>query len=276
MPPELVPLAIDEFPILFIAAAAAKGTTVVSGAEELRKKETDRIAVMARALEAVGIEVEERPDGARIVGGRLRGGTVDSRGDHRIAMSFAVASLRAEAPIEILNTAEVATSFPNFLDVARAAGLDVDGGGPRVTQRAVPVVTIDGPSGSGKGTIGRLAGAEARLALPRQRRPVSARGARGSAAAGSTSPMRAALAEAAATLNARFAPAAAGERVLLDGVDVSDELRTERAGDAASKVAAVPEVRDGAARAAARLCASRRGSSPTAATWAPWFSPTRS
>ncbi len=125
--PELVPLAIDEFPILFIAAAAAKGTTVVSGAAELRKKETDRIAVMARALEAVGIEVEEQPDGARIVGGRLRGGTVDSRGDHRIAMSFAVASLRAEAPIEILSTAEVATSFPNFLEVARAAGLDVAG-----------------------------------------------------------------------------------------------------------------------------------------------------
>ena len=95
MPPELVPLAIDEFPILFIAAAAAEGETIVSGAEELRKKETDRIAVMARALEAVGIEVEERPDGARIVGGRMRGGTVDSRGDHRIAMSFAVASVRA-------------------------------------------------------------------------------------------------------------------------------------------------------------------------------------
>jgi 3-phosphoshikimate 1-carboxyvinyltransferase len=123
--PELVPLAIDEFPILFIAAAAANGTTVVSGAAELRKKETDRIAVMARALQAVGIEVEERPDGASIVGGRMRGGTVDSRGDHRIAMSFAVASVRAEAPLEILNTAEVATSFPNFLDVARAAGLTV-------------------------------------------------------------------------------------------------------------------------------------------------------
>jgi 3-phosphoshikimate 1-carboxyvinyltransferase len=123
--PELVPLAIDEFPILFIAAAAAKGTTAVSGAGELRKKETDRIAVMARALEAVGIDVEERPDGARIVGGAMNGGTVDSRGDHRIAMSFAIASLRAAAPIEILSTAEVATSFPNFLDVARAVGLKV-------------------------------------------------------------------------------------------------------------------------------------------------------
>lgn len=125
VPAELVPLAIDEFPILFIAAAAAKGATVVTGAEELRKKETDRIAVMARALEAVGISVEERPDGARIVGGRVHGGTIDSRGDHRIAMSFSIASLLAEEPIEILNTAEVATSFPNFLEVARMAGLDV-------------------------------------------------------------------------------------------------------------------------------------------------------
>lgn len=123
--PELVPLAIDEFPILFIAAAAAKGETIVSGAEELRKKETDRIAVMARALEAVGVAVEERPDGARIVGGRIGGGTIDSRGDHRIAMSFAVASVRAADPIEILNTAEVATSFPSFLDVAESAGLKV-------------------------------------------------------------------------------------------------------------------------------------------------------
>jgi 3-phosphoshikimate 1-carboxyvinyltransferase len=128
VPPELVPLAIDEFPILFIAAATAKGETIVTGADELRKKETDRIAVMARALEAVGIEVEERPDGARIVGGPIRGGTIDSRGDHRIAMSFAVASVRAAEPIEILSTAEVATSFPNFLDVARAAGLRIAAG----------------------------------------------------------------------------------------------------------------------------------------------------
>jgi len=129
VPPELVPLAIDEFPILFIAAAAASGTTTFTGAEELRKKETDRIAVMARGLETVGIGVEELPDGARITGGGLRGGPVDSRGDHRIAMAFAVASLLAGEPIDIDNTAEVATSFPNFLTVAAAAGLNVQAGG---------------------------------------------------------------------------------------------------------------------------------------------------
>jgi 3-phosphoshikimate 1-carboxyvinyltransferase len=128
VPRELVPLAIDEFPILFIAAAAASGTTTVTGAEELRKKETDRIAVMARGLAAVGVSVEELPDGARIMGGGLRGGSVDSRGDHRIAMSFAVASLLAREPLNIANTAEVATSFPDFLAVAAAAGLDVQAG----------------------------------------------------------------------------------------------------------------------------------------------------
>jgi 3-phosphoshikimate 1-carboxyvinyltransferase len=128
VPPELVPLAIDEFPILFVAAAAARGTTRVSGAEELRKKETDRLAVMAQGLAAVGIAVEEQPGGLSVTGGRVRGGSVDSRGDHRIAMSFAIASVLARAPIDILNTAEVATSFPSFLDVATDVGLRVKPG----------------------------------------------------------------------------------------------------------------------------------------------------
>ena len=128
VPPELVPLAIDEFPILFVAAAGARGTTRVSGAEELRTKETDRLAVMAQGLAAVGIAVEEQPGGLSVTGGRIRGGTVDSRGDHRIAMSFAIASLLARAPIEILNTAEVATSFPNFLEAATDVGLRIGPG----------------------------------------------------------------------------------------------------------------------------------------------------
>jgi len=129
VPPELVPLSIDEFPILFIAAAAARGTTRVRGAEELRAKETDRLAVMAQGLAAVGIGVEEHPDGLSVTGGRLRGGSVDSRGDHRIAMSFAIASVSARSPIEIANTAEVATSFPSFLEVATDVGLRIGPGG---------------------------------------------------------------------------------------------------------------------------------------------------
>jgi 3-phosphoshikimate 1-carboxyvinyltransferase len=123
IPERLVPLAIDEFPALFIAAACAEGETLVTGAEELRVKESDRIAVMARGLAAVGVRNEVLPDGLRIEGGPIGGGVVDSHGDHRIAMSFAVASLRAAAPLEILDVANVATSFPGFADLARGAGI---------------------------------------------------------------------------------------------------------------------------------------------------------
>ena len=123
IPERLVPLAIDEFPAFFIAAACAEGETVVTGAEELRVKESDRIAAMARGLDAVGVRNEVLPNGLRIEGGPIGGGIVDSHGDHRIAMSFAIASLRATARIEIRDVANVATSFPGFADLARSAGL---------------------------------------------------------------------------------------------------------------------------------------------------------
>jgi 3-phosphoshikimate 1-carboxyvinyltransferase len=123
IPERLVPLAIDEFPAFFIAAACAEGETLVTGAEELRVKESDRIAVMARGLDAVGVRNEVLPDGLRIEGGPIGGGAVDSHGDHRIAMSFAIASLRAAAPIEIRDVANVATSFPGFVGLARSTGL---------------------------------------------------------------------------------------------------------------------------------------------------------
>jgi 3-phosphoshikimate 1-carboxyvinyltransferase len=126
VPPALVPLAIDEFPALFIAAALAKGTTRVRDAEELRVKESDRIAVMARGLEAVGIKVVERPDGLLIEGGTMRGGTVDSAGDHRVAMSFAIAAACATAPLVILDVANVATSFPGFEGAAASLGLEIE------------------------------------------------------------------------------------------------------------------------------------------------------
>jgi 3-phosphoshikimate 1-carboxyvinyltransferase len=129
VPPHLVPLAIDEFPILFIAAACAEGVTTVTGAEELRVKESDRIASMAEGLTAMGVRCEVLPDGMRIYGSGsptvFSGGEIDSKGDHRIAMSFAVASLRAAAPIRIRDVANVATSFPDFVGTANAAGLQV-------------------------------------------------------------------------------------------------------------------------------------------------------
>jgi 3-phosphoshikimate 1-carboxyvinyltransferase len=123
-PEALVPLAIDELPVFFIAAACARGETLVRGAAELRVKESDRLAAMAAGLAALGVEHRLLPDGLWVRGApSLAGGTVDSRGDHRIAMAFAVAALRARAPIEILDVANVATSFPGFEECARRAGL---------------------------------------------------------------------------------------------------------------------------------------------------------
>jgi 3-phosphoshikimate 1-carboxyvinyltransferase len=127
VPVEHVASAIDEFPVLFVAAACAQGTTRLRGAEELRHKETDRLAVMAAALLALGASVREYADGMDVIGGQLTGGRVDSCGDHRVAMAAAVASLgiRGAGTIEISNAAQVATSFPGFVETATAAGLRV-------------------------------------------------------------------------------------------------------------------------------------------------------
>ena len=125
IPEDQVPLAIDEFPALFVAAACAEGTTVLTGAEELRVKESDRIQAMADGLKTLGVRAEPTPDGIVIDGGAIGGGEVDSLGDHRIAMSFAVASLRASQPILIRNCNNVATSFPGFVALANRAGLKI-------------------------------------------------------------------------------------------------------------------------------------------------------
>lgn len=131
VPRELVPLAIDEFPALFVAAACAEGRSVVTGAEELRVKESDRIAVMADGLRALGVSAEPTPDGIVIEGrgGEARvfgGGEIATHHDHRIAMSFAIAALRAGGTISIRDTDVVATSFPGFVELARGAGLDIE------------------------------------------------------------------------------------------------------------------------------------------------------
>jgi 3-phosphoshikimate 1-carboxyvinyltransferase len=123
LPEQLVPLAIDELPVFFIAAACAQGETLVTGAGELRVKESDRLAAMASGLSATGVQCELLNDGIRIQGGGLRGGRVHSHGDHRIAMAFAVASTRATSAIEIDDVANVGTSFPDFPAAARAIGL---------------------------------------------------------------------------------------------------------------------------------------------------------
>lgn len=126
--PERVPLAIDEFPLIMAMAAAAMGQTRIRGASELRVKESDRIAVMCRELARLGVEVEELDDGAVVSGGRVRGGEVDSHGDHRVAMSLAVLALVAEAPIAIDNAEWIRTSYPGFVDDMRALGARMEWG----------------------------------------------------------------------------------------------------------------------------------------------------
>ena len=125
IPAELIPLAIDELPLIFALAACATGKTIITGAEELRHKESDRIGIMVAGLRALGVHVDERPDGATIVGGQLQGGEVDSAGDHRIAMAFSVAAACATGPVVIADTANIATSFPGFVPLMRSLGLDL-------------------------------------------------------------------------------------------------------------------------------------------------------
>jgi 3-phosphoshikimate 1-carboxyvinyltransferase len=116
---------IDEFPALFVAAACAEGVTTIRGAEELRVKESDRIAVMATGLRALGARIEETPDGAIVEGGSLHGGSVETHGDHRIAMAFAIAGTVADGTVTIRDCANVATSFPGFVESANGCGLVV-------------------------------------------------------------------------------------------------------------------------------------------------------
>lgn len=126
IPSVLVPSAIDEFPIIFIAAACAAGQTTLHDAKELRLKESDRISVMACALESLGIQTSVFDDGISITGGVIQGGVVDSQGDHRIAMSFAIAGAVASTPVVIKNCAPIATSFPGFIGTANKLHFDIE------------------------------------------------------------------------------------------------------------------------------------------------------
>jgi 3-phosphoshikimate 1-carboxyvinyltransferase len=125
IPEHLVPLAIDEFPVLFVAAACAEGQTTLTGAKELRVKESDRIQVMADGLQILGIDAQPTEDGMVIQGGGIGTGVVESHGDHRIAMSFSIAGLRSSGPITINNCANVNTSFPEFKQLATHLGLNL-------------------------------------------------------------------------------------------------------------------------------------------------------
>ncbi|MEO8002773.1 MAG: 3-phosphoshikimate 1-carboxyvinyltransferase [Arenimonas sp.] len=126
IPEAIVPDMIDEFPALFVAAALANGETRISGAAELRVKESDRIAVMAEALRSLGVKIEETPDGAIIQGGTILGGEADSHGDHRIAMSLAIAGQLATDPVMIRDCENVATSFPGFMELSKSVGFGLN------------------------------------------------------------------------------------------------------------------------------------------------------
>ena len=245
--PALVSLAIDEFPVLFAAAAAATGKTVFTGIGELRVKESDRIAAMATGLRVLGIQVDESQDGAVVHGGRIGGGTVESRGDHRIAMALAVMGTIADEPVTVLDVAAVDTSFPGFCDCMTSLGVRIRSGEERPLLQGetnTPVIAIDGPSGSGKGTIARRvakdlgwhlldSGALYRLvalAAGRQGVPLD-------------DPER--LAGLARDLELAFgSDVSGGEQIFLDGEDVSTEVRTEDCGAGASTVATLQPVRD--------------------------------
>ncbi len=125
IPPEWVPCLIDEVPAWTIAASVARGRSVLTGAAELRKKESDRLAVLARELTRLGVETSETADGIAIVGGKPRGGTVTSAGDHRIGMCFAVLGTLAEGPVVVEDTDPIATSFPDFARTLVGLGGDV-------------------------------------------------------------------------------------------------------------------------------------------------------
>jgi 3-phosphoshikimate 1-carboxyvinyltransferase len=127
IPKNLVPIAIDEFPVLFIAASCAQGETVLTGAKELRFKESDRIQVMADGLTSLGIENEVLEDGIKIKGGQFKEQTslIKSHHDHRISMAFAIASVRSKFSIEIEGVDNVKTSFPNFVELANSIGMSI-------------------------------------------------------------------------------------------------------------------------------------------------------
>ncbi len=129
LPESLVPDMIDELPVLFVAAAVACGCTTISGAAELRVKESDRIATMATGLRSLGVAIEETADGAIIDGGSIGAGSIETHLDHRIAMSFAVAGLLSSGAVRVNDCGHVATSFPDFFELANGCGFALRGAG---------------------------------------------------------------------------------------------------------------------------------------------------
>ncbi len=236
IPQHLIPSAIDEFPVLFIAAALASGQTVLTGADELRHKESDRITVMLIGLKTLGVTVKELPDGAIITGGKLHSGLVDGHGDHRVAMSFLLAGTLSQGQdIVVKGCHNIGTSFPEFFALVKSMGIPVN--------KPAPVITIDGPSGVGKGTTSALlakqlgwrlldSGAIYRaLALQAMQHKVDP----------TDEQQLVALAQ---DLPVRFSTDDSGAvQITLGSTVVNDQIRSEACGEMASKIAPIAAVR---------------------------------
>ncbi len=234
-----VPRTIDEFPILAVAAAFAKGKTVIHGAGELRVKESDRIATMAGEMKKLGASVEELPDGMIIQGGQpLRGATCNSHGDHRVAMALAIAGLAASGTTVISDTECIETSFPGFdalLQTVQVLGRDA-------RKNRKPIIAIDGPAGSGKSSTARqlarqlgylyvdtgaLYRAVGWKALQAQVDPTN----------------EAAVEKMVCDLSIQVVPRQGHLQVCVEGQDITDQLRTLDVSRAAAAVATIPAVR---------------------------------
>ncbi|MCF6300186.1 MAG: (d)CMP kinase, partial [Proteobacteria bacterium] len=236
IPVELIPSAIDEFPILFIAAARSSGTTTLRQATELRHKESDRIAVMIKGLKTLGIDCDELVDGAVIHGGELQSGYVDAHGDHRCAMSFLIAgALSADKKIIVTGTENIKTSFPGFLSLAKKIGVKV--------HHEVPVISIDGPSGVGKGTISALVAERLGFHLLDSGsiyRALAYKALKDNIELDDIDT----LVHAAENLDLKFKTQVNQlTQIYLDEQLVNEELRTEKCGDTASMIAPIKAVR---------------------------------
>jgi 3-phosphoshikimate 1-carboxyvinyltransferase len=252
IPVSWVPSLIDEFPAIMALAASLPGTTRIRGAAELRVKESDRLDVMARGLEVLGVELEEFEDGIDITGGAIGGANdgvvVDAAGDHRCAMSFCILGQVASSPVWVKGGSHINTSYPNFVEHVQQLGGNIEVSDTIAVNRDdsqtgyPPVVTIDGPVGSGKGTISlglarRLgwhfldSGALYRLvALAAIRRGIKVSA-------------ESSLGQLARDLNVEFVMRDGKNVVLLDGETVAGKLRTEEVSSFASEVAAISSVR---------------------------------
>lgn len=243
--PEWVPRTIDEFPILSVAAAFAEGETVIRGAGELRVKESDRIATMARELAQLGARVEELPDGLIIHGGQpLKGTTLSSHGDHRVAMALAVAGLAVSGITVISDTACIGTSFPGFERLLARVQIMESGDNLRPPKL---IVAIDGPAGSGKSSAARLlakklgylyidTGALYRAVGWKALQEFTAHGAQFTVKESSVKALLSRL-----RLDAKLGPE--GLKIRVDGQEVAKELRALKVSRMAAAVAAMPSVR---------------------------------